>query len=105
MTNGRESDIVPNSSELTRFPLIGADLFGDWMMTDEGNAREDRWLSVEQIAEYVGVSRDTVYAWLASGRMPGYKVGRQWRVKMSEVDGWIRGGHAEERPSHDEEER
>ena len=25
----------------------------------------DRWLSVEEIAEYLGVSKDTVYAWIA----------------------------------------
>ena len=25
----------------------------------------DRWLSVEEIAEYLGVSKDTVYAWIS----------------------------------------
>lgn len=28
-----------------------------------GTAMSDRWVSVEEIAEYLGVSRDTVYAW------------------------------------------
>ena len=26
----------------------------------------DRWLSVEEIAEYLGVSKDTIYAWIVA---------------------------------------
>lgn len=25
---------------------------------------DDRWLSVDEIAEYLGVSKDTVYTWI-----------------------------------------
>ena len=31
----------------------------------ETPAMSDRWLSVEEIAEYLGVSKDTVYAWIS----------------------------------------
>jgi excisionase family DNA binding protein len=37
---------------------------------------EDRWLSVSEIAEYLGVVRESVYRWLARGSMPGHKLGR-----------------------------
>ncbi len=56
----------------------------------------DRWLSVEEIAEYLGVSRDTVYAWIAKKDMPAYKVGRFWKFKADEVDEWVRSGKASE---------
>ena len=54
----------------------------------------DRWQSVEEIAEYLGVSRDTVYAWVNALEMPGYKVGRFWKFKAAEVDDWVRAGGA-----------
>ncbi|NGQ93389.1 helix-turn-helix domain-containing protein [Rhodobacter sp. HX-7-19] len=54
----------------------------------------DRWLSVEEIADYLGVSRDTVYGWIAKREMPAHKVGRLWKFKSDEVDGWVRTGRA-----------
>lgn len=54
----------------------------------------ERWLSVEEIADYLGVSRDTVYGWIAKREMPAHKVGRLWKFKSDEVDGWVRTGRA-----------
>jgi excisionase family DNA binding protein len=58
------------------------------------SAMADRWLSVEEMAEYLGVSRDTVYAWIAKKDMPAHKVGRFWKFKTEEVDEWVRSGKA-----------
>lgn len=55
---------------------------------------QDRWLSVDEIAEYLGVSKDTVYAWVSGKGMPGYKVGRFWKFKKEDVDAWVRAGGA-----------
>jgi excisionase family DNA binding protein len=54
----------------------------------------DRWFSVDEMAEYLGVSKDTVYAWVTTKGMPGYKVGRFWKFKREDVDGWVRAGGA-----------
>ncbi len=54
----------------------------------------DRWVSVEDIAEHLGVSKDTVYGWIAKKDMPAHKVGRLWKFKTDEVDGWVRNGQA-----------
>jgi len=55
---------------------------------------DDRWLSVDEIAEYLGVSKDTIYAWVTSKGMPGHKVGRFWKFKRDDVDVWVRDGGA-----------
>ena len=54
----------------------------------------DRWQSVEEISDYLGVSKDTIYVWVTSKGMPGYKVGRFWKFKKDDVDGWVRAGGA-----------
>jgi excisionase family DNA binding protein len=55
----------------------------------------ERWLSLEEIAEHLGVSKDTIYRWIAKKQMPAHKVGKLWKFKISEVDEWVvkrRGG-------------
>ncbi len=54
----------------------------------------DRWVSVEDIAEYLGVSKDTIYGWIAKRDMPAHKVGRLWKFKTDEIDSWVRTGKA-----------
>lgn len=54
----------------------------------------DRWFSVEEIASYLGVSKESIYRWVESKNMPAHKVGRQWKFKVIEVDEWIKNGGA-----------
>ncbi len=53
----------------------------------------DRWRSVDEIAEHLGVSKDTVYTWVNVKGLPGHKIGRLWKFKVSEVDEWVRSDH------------
>jgi excisionase family DNA binding protein len=55
---------------------------------------DDRWLSVDEIADYLGISRDTVYTWLSTRGLPGHRIGRLWKFKRDEVDAWVRAGSA-----------
>lgn len=57
---------------------------------------EDRWLSVDEIGEYLGIKRDTVYKWISEKNMPAHRIGRLWKFKVGEVDGWVRSGKASE---------
>lgn len=52
------------------------------------------WISADEIASHLGVSKDTVYAWISTQNMPAHKVGRLWKFQASEVDGWVRQGGA-----------
>lgn len=49
-------------------------------------------LSVEQLAEVLGVKPPTAYRWLQGGLVPGYKVGRAWMVLRDEVRDHLEAG-------------
>lgn len=57
---------------------------------------DDRWLSVDEIATYLGVKRDTIYKWIERKGMPAHKVGRLWKFRKDEVDYWVRQGESNE---------
>jgi excisionase family DNA binding protein len=46
------------------------------------------------VVDYLGVSRETILQWVEKKGMPVHTVGRQWKFKISEIDGWIRSGEA-----------
>ncbi len=58
---------------------------------------EDRWLSVDEISQYLGVSSDTIYRWIDKQAMPAHRMGRLWKFKKDQVDAWIEAGGAADR--------
>ena len=56
------------------------------------NMLKERLLSVDDICEYLGVSRDTIYKWIEAKGLPAYRLGRLWKFKKEEVDGWLKKG-------------
>ncbi len=56
----------------------------------------DRWLSISEICQYLGVTSDTIYKWIEKKNMPAHKIGRLWKFKKNEVDDWVRSGQAAE---------
>lgn len=52
----------------------------------------ERLYSVEEIANHIGVSKDTIRVWIKKETIPYYKVGRQYKFKLSEIDAWIESG-------------
>jgi excisionase family DNA binding protein len=54
----------------------------------------EKWSSLEEIAKHIGVSKDTIYRWIANKQMPAHKVGKLWKFKISEVDEWVIKGEA-----------
>ena len=52
------------------------------------------WVSVEDLAKHLGVAKDSVYRWIDHKGLPAHKIGRLWKLKVSEVDDWVRSGGA-----------
>ena len=43
----------------------------------------------EQIARYLNVNKFTVYRLVTEKKIPGFKVGNQWRFKQEMIDAWM----------------
>lgn len=52
------------------------------------------WVSVEQIAEHLGVTRDSIYRWIDSKHLPAHRVGRLWKFEAPDVGDRVRAGGA-----------
>lgn len=52
------------------------------------------WVSLEDIAEHLKVSTDTIHRWIRARKIPVHRIGRFWRFKVSEVDEWVLAGKA-----------
>lgn len=51
---------------------------------------QERLLTLQETADYLGVPLATLYAWRSRGQAPrGFKVGRHVRVKASDVESWL----------------
>ena len=50
------------------------------------------WVNLEDIAEHLSVSTDTVRTWIKNGKLPFYRAGKRYKFKISEVDEWLRSG-------------
>lgn len=46
-------------------------------------------LTVEEVATYLRVAPNTVYRWCRSGKLPGIKIGKEWRIAQPELDKFI----------------
>jgi excisionase family DNA binding protein len=52
-------------------------------MADEG------FLTTEEVLEYLQVNLRTVYRLIKAGKIPAVRVGRQWRFRKRDIDGWL----------------
>ena len=52
----------------------------------------EEWSSLEEVAAFLGVNKETVRNWIKKTDIPAHKIGRQWKFKLSEVDAWVKSG-------------
>mgnify|MGYP000108278040 CR=1 FL=1 len=52
----------------------------------------EKLVSLEDIATYLDVSKDTIRSWIKKETIPFHKVGRQYKFRMSEIEAWVESG-------------
>ena len=55
----------------------------------DNNISDKEILTVSQVAEYLQLSEMTTYKLVNEGKIPGFKIGRHWRVKKSDLHSFI----------------
>ncbi len=63
----------------------------------------EHWVSSKEIAEHLGINKDTLQRWINNKAIPCHRVGRLWKFKISEVDAWVEDGKAAQADKDDEE--
>nr|DAV39561.1 MAG TPA: helix-turn-helix domain protein [Bacteriophage sp.] len=56
----------------------------------------EKWVNLEDIADYLSVSQDTIRTWIKEDKLPYYRAGKRYKFKISEVDEWVRKGKIKE---------
>lgn len=46
-------------------------------------------MTLKEISKYLGVHEMTVYRLLKTKKLPGFKIGGQWRTKKEVLDQWL----------------
>lgn len=50
---------------------------------------DEQLLSIRDVAQFLQLNQTTIYAWAQQGTLPGYKLGRTWRFRPSEIEAWL----------------
>jgi len=58
-------------------------------------SNSEPWVTIEVVAKHLAVSQDTIRRWVEQRALPAHRAGRFWRLKLSEVDEWVRGARSE----------
>jgi excisionase family DNA binding protein len=54
----------------------------------------ERWVSTKEIAQHLGVNKDTIHKWIRNDSIPCHRVGKLWKFRISEIDAWVEKGMA-----------
>lgn len=52
----------------------------------------EKWIDIDELSEYLGVTKDTIRNWIKKTDIPANKIGRKWKFKISEIDFWVKSG-------------
>ena len=62
-------------------------------------APSDHIMTIQALADYLRISRSTLYKLARGGKLHGQKVGKRWRFHREAIDAWLK---QHPQPSDDE---
>ena len=55
-------------------------------------AKRDEIMTMDELAEYLKISKSTLYKLAVERKLPGQKIGKRWRFHKDAVDAWVKHG-------------
>jgi len=50
----------------------------------------DQWLTLDELASYLKISRSKIYQMSQNAEIPASKIGKQWRYNQEEINTWMK---------------
>ena len=70
-------------------------VFLEWRIRKSVNGEvthmtQDKYLTVAELSEYLHIHRTTIYRMLREGKLPGFRIGSDWRFSLEAIEEWAR---------------
>jgi excisionase family DNA binding protein len=52
-------------------------------------AKRDEIMTMDELAEYLKISKSTLYKLAVDNKIPGTKIGKRWRFHKDAIDRWV----------------
>lgn len=59
------------------------------MSAEDSHRPGNEILTIEEVAEYLRLTPQTIYKWAQERRIPAVKLGKEWRFRRSVLDRWL----------------
>ena len=66
------------------------------------NDDREKIYGTPELAEFFGVKEKTIWEWCKKGKLPAFKIGKEWKVRVSDLNRVISGkinSHKEKGPT------
>jgi excisionase family DNA binding protein len=63
---------------------------------------QPEFMTPEEVADRVRVTRRAVYDWLKDGKLKGYRAGSRWRIRPADLDAFLQVGEGKLEESAEE---
>ena len=64
------------------------------MVEIKDNILDDKWIGIEEAANFLGVTKDTIRNWIKKNNIPAHKIGKLWKFRKSELNEWVLSGES-----------
>ena len=59
------------------------------MSGNERSLASNEILTIDEVADYLRLTPQTIYKWAQEKRIPAVKLGKEWRFRRSVIDKWF----------------
>jgi excisionase family DNA binding protein len=64
----------------------------------------EKFVNLEEVAEHLALSKDAIRNFIKKDGIPFYRVGKQYKFRISEINTWVESGKAAKTSSEGKEE-